>query len=131
MKEHGLGFFALESVVAILQALDVLEIGEVCVAAMRDRLNIVHGFHERYTRQKAAFVVSSFHFDYNELNSADYVPTCPNFSLCLAAWTTPTTSSNSSTLTLAPSASSSLTVASTRPTCSLTFSKPPTRATPT
>lgn len=74
MKEHGLGFFALESVVAILQSLDILEISEVCVGAMRERLKIVHSFNEKYTRQKAGFIISSFNFDYNEINSADYVP---------------------------------------------------------
>eukprot|EP01022_Parablepharisma_sp_SALTPOND_P017058 TRINITY_DN2645_c0_g1_i1.p1 TRINITY_DN2645_c0_g1~~TRINITY_DN2645_c0_g1_i1.p1 ORF type:complete len:5413 (+),score=668.55 TRINITY_DN2645_c0_g1_i1:2932-19170(+) len=72
MKEHNLGFFALESVVAILQALDILEIGEVCVGAMRDNLKIVHGFNEKYTRQKAGYILSSFGFDFNEVNSADY-----------------------------------------------------------
>ena len=73
MKEHGLGFFALESVVAILQALDILEIGEVCVGAMRENMRIVHSFSEKYTRQKAGYIISSFNFDFNELNSADYV----------------------------------------------------------
>ena len=72
MKEHNLGFFALESVVAILQALDILEIGEICVGSMRERLNILHGFQEKYTRQKAAYILSSFGFDYNMTNSADY-----------------------------------------------------------
>jgi len=72
MKEHGLGFFALESVVSILQALDILEIGEVCVGAMRENLKIVHGFNEKYSRQKASYILSSFGFDFNEVNSSDY-----------------------------------------------------------
>lgn len=73
MKEHGLGFFAMESVVAILQALDILEIGTICLGAMRDNLKIVHSFNEKYSRQKAAYIISSFSFDYNEVNSSDYV----------------------------------------------------------
>ena len=72
MKEHNLGFFALESVVAILQALDILEIGEVCVGAMQENLKILHSFNEKYTRQKAAYILSSFTFDFNKINSADY-----------------------------------------------------------
>ena len=75
MKEHNLGFFALQSVVAILQALDILEIGEVCVCAMRENLKIIHSFQseQKYSRQKAGFILNSFTFEYAEQHSADYV----------------------------------------------------------
>lgn len=38
MKENNLGFFSLEALVTIMEALNRLEVGKVAVAAIRDRL---------------------------------------------------------------------------------------------
>jgi len=41
MKENNLGFFSLEAMVTILEALNRLEVGKVAVARVRDRLELV------------------------------------------------------------------------------------------
>ena len=40
MKENNLGFFSLESLVTITEALNRLEVGKVAVAGIRERLDL-------------------------------------------------------------------------------------------
>jgi midasin len=46
MKEGGLGFFSLEALSTISEALHRLEVGKVAVAAIRDRLELLQSFEE-------------------------------------------------------------------------------------
>ena len=49
MKHNQLGFFALESLVTITEALKRLEIGQVCVAKISERLDLLHSFEDTIT----------------------------------------------------------------------------------
>lgn len=40
MKENNLGFFSLEALVTIMEALNRLEVGKVAVAGIRERLDL-------------------------------------------------------------------------------------------
>lgn len=40
MKEKNLGFFSLEAMITIMEALNKLEIGKVAVAAIRERMEL-------------------------------------------------------------------------------------------
>ena len=46
MREGGLGFFSLEALTTIGEALHRLEVGKVAVAAIRDRLVLLQSFEE-------------------------------------------------------------------------------------
>ena len=44
MKEHGLGLFSLQSLVLLAQALLRLEVGQVALASIKDRMHLLHSF---------------------------------------------------------------------------------------
>ena len=58
MSENNLGFFSLEALVAITEALNRLEVGKIAVARIRDRLELVHSFEEPLTAEKTSFAIS-------------------------------------------------------------------------
>ena len=58
MKENNLGFFSLEAMIALTEALNKLEVGKVAVARIRDRMDLLHGFDDNYTAERAGFIVS-------------------------------------------------------------------------
>lgn len=72
MRENNQGFFSLEAMIALTEALNRLEVGKVAVARIRDRMELVHSFDDTYTSQKAGFMVSQFNFEHQAPNSADY-----------------------------------------------------------
>lgn len=71
MKHNQLGFFALESLVTITEALKRLEIGQVCVAKISERLDLLHSFEDTITEDRMAFWVESFGFQFAGERSAD------------------------------------------------------------
>ena len=64
MKENNLGFFSLEAMVALTEALNRLEVGKVAVARIRDRMELVHSFDDTYTSERAGFIVNQFDFSH-------------------------------------------------------------------
>jgi midasin len=72
MKENNLGFFSLEAMVALTEALNRLEVGKVAVARIRDRMDLVHSFDDNYTAERASFIVSQFSFEHCAATSADH-----------------------------------------------------------
>lgn len=72
MRESSQGFFSLEAMIALAEALNRLEVGKVAMARIRDRMDLVHSFDDTYTSEKAAHVVSQFAFEHQAPTSADY-----------------------------------------------------------
>ena len=72
MSENNLGFFSLEALVAITEALNRLEVGKIAVARIRDRLELVHSFEESLTAEKTSFAISQFEFAHSGATSADH-----------------------------------------------------------
>jgi midasin len=72
MRESNQGFFSLEAMIALTEALNRLEVGKVAVARIRDRMDLVHSFDDTYTSEKAGFIVSQFSFEHQAPTSADY-----------------------------------------------------------
>ena len=72
MKENNLGFFSLESLVTIMEALNRLEVGKVAVAGIRERLDLFQSFEDGYSNERTAFIVNQFGFNYSGPKSADY-----------------------------------------------------------
>lgn len=58
MKEQNLGFFSLEAMIALTEALHKLEVGKVAVSRIRDRMELIHGFEDAYNSERAGFIVS-------------------------------------------------------------------------
>ena len=77
MKKNNLGFFALESLVAISEALNQLNVGKVCVTGINDHLKLHMSFEDTYSPEKAAFILSNYDFSYQSYSSAD--TSLPNF----------------------------------------------------
>lgn len=77
MKRNNLGFFALESLVAITEALNQLNVGKVCVSGIHERMNMHMSFEDTYSAEKAAFILSNYSFEYQSYASAD--TSLPNF----------------------------------------------------
>ena len=72
MKENNLGFFSLEALVTITEALNRLEVGKVAVAGIRERMELFQTFEEGYSNERSSFIVSQFQFDYCAPKSADH-----------------------------------------------------------
>lgn len=72
MKENNLGFFSLEAMVALTEALNRLEVGKIAVARIRDRMDLLHSFDDNYTSERAGFIVSQFEFAHCAKTSADH-----------------------------------------------------------
>jgi midasin len=64
MNEQNLGFFSLEALVTITEALNRLEISKVAVAGIRERMDLLKGFEDPYSNERSGFAVSQFNFDY-------------------------------------------------------------------
>jgi len=60
MRENNQGFFSLEAMIALTEALNRLEVGKVAVARIRERMDLVHSFDDTYTAEKASHIVSQF-----------------------------------------------------------------------
>jgi midasin (ATPase involved in ribosome maturation) len=67
-----LGFFSLEAMVTLVEALNRLEVGKVAVARIRDRLELLQSFEDTYSNERSAFIVSQFEFKHNAKRSHDY-----------------------------------------------------------
>ena len=72
MRESNQGFFSLEAMIALTEALNRLEVGKVAVGRIRDRMDLVQSFDDTYTSEKAGFIVSQFRFEHQAPTSADY-----------------------------------------------------------
>lgn len=72
MKENKLGFFSLEAMITIMEALNRLEVGKVAVAGIRSRMELFQSFEDSYSNERTSFIVSQFGFDYSAPKSADY-----------------------------------------------------------
>jgi|LauGreDrversion4_2_1035121.scaffolds.fasta_scaffold156190_2 midasin len=66
MRDNG--FFTLEALTTITDALHRLEVGQVAVAAIRDRMTLLQSFE---TSSNIPFLVSQFAFDFSAPKSAD------------------------------------------------------------
>lgn len=71
MKENNLGFFSLEAMVTLVEALNRLEIGQVAVARIRDRLELLQSFEDSYSNERTAFVINQYEFEHNAAHSLD------------------------------------------------------------
>ena len=49
MKENNLGFFSLEAMITIMEALHKLEIGKVAVAGIRERMALFKSFEDDHS----------------------------------------------------------------------------------
>jgi len=58
--------------VALTEALQRLEVGQVAVARIRDRLELLQSFEDHYSAEKAGFIVSQFQFNHHAATSADH-----------------------------------------------------------
>ena len=74
MREGGLGFFSLEALTTITEALNRLEVGKVAVAAIRDRMTLLQTFEEgaQLSNERSSFVLSQFGFQFSAAKSADF-----------------------------------------------------------
>lgn len=74
MREGGLGFFSLEALTTITEALNRLEVGKVAVAAIRDRMTLLQTFEEgaQQSNERSSFVLSQFGFQFSAPKSADF-----------------------------------------------------------
>jgi len=71
MKENNLGFFSLEAMIALTEALSILEVGKIAIARIRDSMELLHSFDQSYTHEKAGLIVSQFAFSHTTKSSAD------------------------------------------------------------
>ena len=65
MDEQNLGFFSLEAMVTLVEALNRLEVGKVAVARIRDRMELLQSFEDAYSNERSAFIVSQFGFKHS------------------------------------------------------------------
>jgi len=72
MKENNLGFFSLEAMVALTEALNRLEVGKVAVARIRERMELLQSFDEPYSSERAGFAINQFGFEHCAATSADH-----------------------------------------------------------
>jgi len=72
MKEQNLGFFSLEAMVTLVEALNRLEVGKVAVARIRDRMELLQSFEDNYSNERTAFIVSQYEFQHSAQNSHDF-----------------------------------------------------------
>lgn len=72
MREQNLGFFSLESLITLVEALNRLEVGKIAVARIRDRLELLQSFEDNYSNERSAFIVSQFFFGHSAKESHDY-----------------------------------------------------------
>ena len=72
MKEQGLGFFSLEAMVTLVEALNRLEVGRIAVARIRDRLELLQSFEDSYSNERTAFIVSQYEFTHSAKTSHDF-----------------------------------------------------------
>jgi len=72
MKEQNLGFFSLEAMVTLVEALNRLEVGKVAVARIRDRMELLQSFEESYSNERSAFIVSQYEFKHCAKQSHDF-----------------------------------------------------------
>lgn len=84
MNQHGLGDIAKKGLVAIAQALNKLEVGQLAVAAIRQGLTLLQDFSNTFTPEQGAFVLSQLQFQYgrdagNDLSYPNFVQQCYEF----------------------------------------------------
>jgi midasin len=72
MKEQGLGFFSLEAMVTLVEALNRLEVGKIAVARIRDRMELLQSFEDSYSNERTAFIVSQYEFTHSAKSSHDF-----------------------------------------------------------
>ena len=72
MKEQNLGFFSLEAMVTLVEALNRLEVGQVAVARIRDRMELLQNFEDTYSNERSAFIVSQYNFSHSAKQSHDH-----------------------------------------------------------
>jgi len=65
MKEQNLGFFSLEAMVTLVEALNRLEAGKVAVARIRDRMELLQSFEDSYSNERTAFITSQYSFEHS------------------------------------------------------------------
>ena len=72
MSEQMCGFFSLEAMVTLVEALNRLEVGKVAVAAIRDRLELLQSFECGHSAERTAFNLSQFNFTHCAKDSHDH-----------------------------------------------------------
>lgn len=72
MKEQRLGFFSLEAMVTLVEALNRLEVGKIAVARIRDRMELLQSFEDSYSNERTAFIVSQYEFTHSAKSSHDF-----------------------------------------------------------
>jgi midasin len=72
MKEQRLGFFSLEAMVTLIEALNRLEVGKIAVARIGDRMELLQSFEDSYSNERTAFIVSQYEFSHSAKTSHDF-----------------------------------------------------------
>lgn len=62
MHEQSCGFFSLEAMVTLTDALHRLDVGKVAVSRIRDRLDLLQSFECQQSAERTAFALSQFTF---------------------------------------------------------------------
>jgi MoxR-like ATPase len=73
MKEHNLGFFALESLVIVSSALNKAGIGKVSICGIKEDIEIYQTFNDMFSKEKGSQILSKFKFDFSSRLSHDNV----------------------------------------------------------
>ena len=75
MKEHNLGFFALESLVIVSSALNRAGIGKISICGIKEDMEVHHSHTEVFNREKGSYLLSKFKFDFSSRLSHDVAMT--------------------------------------------------------
>jgi midasin len=75
MKEHNLGFFALESLVIVSSALNRAGIGKISICGIKEDMEVYHSHTEVFNREKGSYLLSKFKFDFSSRLSHDVAMT--------------------------------------------------------
>lgn len=71
MSNQSVGPLALQSLMVLSLALQKLEVGQIAIASITDKANILLDFNQHINLNTGAKVLSSFSFDYQDHRSND------------------------------------------------------------
>ena len=71
MKEHNLGFFALQSMIILSSALSKVNIAKISVCSIENEMHLLNSFDESLSKEKLAYILSHFKFNFSSNSSLD------------------------------------------------------------
>ena len=72
MKEHNLGFFALQSMIILSSALSKVNIAKISVCSIENEMHLLNSFDESLSKEKLAYILSHFKFNFSSNSSYDF-----------------------------------------------------------